>query len=455
TQTAAIGAIGIAGALALALTFVPAALHAIDNGGNVNPHWLDRVAARSLGPNLRNGRQILVLLVGAASVFCGVFVPGLRFSDGSAPFVQAAPLDTPAAQNAVHFLLPAGEPSRSTVEKLAKLPQTGAIRWVEQFLPGEIDVKLQHLRQLDGFLAGLPSPQGPSANTRPGAIFTALEAGLRKISDDPATAPDLRDASHRLRRAFTLYANSSLPSPARVNALEAALFSGLGNLPAAAAQLAGLTAPTLTDLDHALRQRFVSPNGLWRIEVLPKPGVRRLVFAGAMRKFSPKAAGAPVVALARGEIMHHETALALAIALAAAAMAILIYLRDAWGWIISLVPVLFGISLSATVVAASGQVVIPAALTAAVTAMAMCLSMSIILVLWGRQLRVSGTDTSFRMAVLPPLTFLAITAPLMMSAAPAVAAFGQASVVFLTVSLIVNLILVLQACAWVEAMRRR
>ena len=454
-QTAALGAIGVALALALSLTLLPAALGAFDRGGDVDRHWLDRAVARPLGSNLRNGRQILVLLVVAAAVFCGVFVPGLRFGDGSRAPAQAAPLDTPVAQDAIHFLAEAGDPARRAVEGLAKLPQTGAIRWAEQFLPADAKRKLQHLRQLDGFLAGAPLPHEPSADATLAATFTALEAGFRQISDDPATAPDLREASHRLRRAFSLYANPELPSPARAKALEAALFSGLQNLSATAGQLAGLGEPGLAELGEALRQRFVSANGLWRIEVLPKPGVRRLTFAGAMRKFSPQAAGAPVVALARSEVMHHETALAVALAFIAAAVAVLLYLRDVWDWIISLFPALFGISLSAAVVAASGQPVVPSALAAAMAAMVLCFSSSIILVLWERQQRVSPNDPSVRAAVLPPLTFLGAAAPLMMSAIPAVAAFGKASVVFLAAAMVVNLIAVPQACAWAEALRRR
>ncbi|MBC8035664.1 MAG: hypothetical protein H7X89_00375 [Rhizobiales bacterium] len=455
-ETAAIGAIAIAVAFALSLTLLPAALGALDRGGEVGRHWLDRGVAQPSGPNFRNGRQIVVLLVVAASVFCGVFVPGLRFGDAPRRAVQTAPLDTPVAQDAVHFLVESGDPARRAVEELAKLPQTGAIRWIEQFLPTDAERKLHHLRQLEGFLTDLPASYESSAETLPGATFTALEAGLRQISDDPATAPDLREASHRLRRAFSLYANPELPAPGRVKALEAALFSDLGNLSSTAGQLAGLGAPTLADLDQALRQRFVSANGLWRIEVLPKPGVRRLAFAGAMRKFSAQAAGAPVVALARSEIMHHETAIALAFAFAAAAAAILLYLRDVWDWITSLVPLLFGISLSAAVAAATAQIVLPSAFAAAITAMPLCLSMSILLILWGRQRRESATttDTSFRAAVLPPLTFLGVAAPLMLSENSPVAAFGQASVLFLAATMAVNFIVVPQASAWADALRR-
>jgi len=453
-HTAAIGAISIATALALSLTLLPVALIAVDRGG-VNRHWLDRAVARPLGPNLQNGRQILVLVVVAASVFCGVFVPGLRFGDGPRPTGQLAPLDTPVAQDAVHVLVEAGDPARRAVEELAKLPQTGAIRWIEQFLPTDAEPKLQHLRRLDGFLTDLPAPNIPPADVTPGAIFTDLEAGFRQISGDPATAPDLREASQRLRQAFGLYSNPQLPASAGVKALEAALFSGLGILAVKAAEISRLAIPSIADFDPAFRQRFVSENGLWRIEVLPKPGARRLAFAGAMRKFSGQAAGAPIVALARSEIIHHETALAVAIAFIAAAIAALLYLRDFLDWVISLVPLLFGISLSAAVAAATGHIIVSSALAGAMTGMALCLSMSVLLVLWGRQTQESSNDATFRTALLPSLIFLGAAAPLMMSANPPVAAFGQASVLFVSIAMAVNLIIVPQACAWAEVLRRR
>ncbi|MGH6819333.1 MAG: hypothetical protein ACREDU_00540, partial [Methylocella sp.] len=296
TETAAIGAVGTALAFLLTLTLAPAVIAVLDRGEEVDPHWLDAAVARPLGSNLRNGRQILVLLIVAAAIFCGVFVPGLRFGDAPRPMVQQASLDTPVAQDAVHFLVGAEDAARAMVDGLARLPQTGAIRWAEQFLPTGTERKLQSLRRLDGFLAGPPAPHELPAEATLSTILASLETGFRQISNDPATKPGLRQATHRLRRAFSLFANPGPPAPARVEALEAALFSGLENLSSMAAQLAKIGAPGTEDLDPALRRRFVSANGIWRIEVLPKPGVRRLAFAAAMRKFSGTAAGAPVVA---------------------------------------------------------------------------------------------------------------------------------------------------------------
>ncbi len=450
-ETAALGAFAIALAFILSLTLLPAMLYAFDRWGEVKRHWLDALMARSMGPNLRNGRQIIVLLVIATSVFCGVFVPGVRFGDAPRQPRPVVPLDTPAAEDAVHFVVQAGESARRAVKQITELPQTGAIRWVDQFLPADAEQKLQHLRQLDGYLAGLPVAQA-SAYAASEATFTALDAGLRQISGDPATSPDLSEASHRLRRALSLYTNSETPTPGSIKRLETALFSGLVSLPAITSQLAGLAVPTINELDPALRQRFVSKDNLWRIEVLPKHGVSTLAFAGAMRKFSSEAAGGPLVVLARSEIVHHEAALALAIALAAAAIATLLHLRNITDWMIAFAPAPFTIALSAAAVAASGQVVLPSALAAAMMGMAFCLSMSIMLVMWCRERTPSPW---VRAAVLPPLTFIGVAAPLMASASPHVAAFGQSAAVFLGLAIAVNLLVVPQACAWTEALRGR
>lgn len=58
-----------------------------------------------------------------------------------------------------------------------------------------------------------------------------------------------------------------------------------------------------------------------------------------MRRAFPAAAGEPLLALARNEIIHHETLLALAAAAVAAAILALAALRSLAGWVVSLVPV--------------------------------------------------------------------------------------------------------------------
>jgi hypothetical protein len=401
---------------------------------------------------LRNALQVLMLVLVAASAFsAAVFVPALRFGETVNP-AQQAPLDSPVALGAVHFLREPGEPARRLVDDLAKLPEVGAIRTVEQFLPADTDEKRRSLSQLDGYMPGATLSGEAPADDDIGAAFTRLEDGLRQIADNGATAPDLGAAAHRLRRAVELFTNPTLPSPDRVMELEHSLFAGLSSLPGVAAKLANLDTPQLSDLDPNLRRRFVGEDGIWRVEVLPKPGVSRLSFAAAMRRLDSKAAGAPIAELARNEIMHHESALAAAIAFVLSAIVMLLILRNVLDWVIAVVPTGFAIGLSAAAMVGSGSLLSSPALAAGMTAIAMSLSASVILVLSARQV---PPGTGFRAAVLPPIVLAGALAPLAISTDQGVAEFGRVSALFELTAVTVVAIAVPQLWAWAETLRRR
>ncbi|MBI2719672.1 MAG: hypothetical protein HYX36_13075 [Rhizobiales bacterium] len=441
----------------LAFTLVPVLLQAFDRRPAPQPHWLDEAVAAPPGPNARNALQVLVLVLVAASAFCGVFVPALRFGDVAALSRQAAPLDTPAAIDAVHLLTPPGAPALALARSLAALPETGSIRWIEQFLPEDTGRKLALLRQLDGFLPG-----GPAASDVPDApaldrTFADLATGLRQISDSPAASPELRDAAQRLRRAVALYAGPVTPDANRTAGLEDALFSGLGDLAAAADRLARLDDPRPADLDRDLQRRFVAADGTWRMEAVPAAGVSRLSFAAAIRRLDPAAAGDPIAELARNEIMHHEAGLAAAFAGAAAVLLLLAYLRRIFDWLLALLPAAATAALSAALVVGSGGLLDSASLAAVMAALAMALSVTLILLIGireeeGRAGRSPGT--AFRSALLPPLAMIAAMAPLAISSDAQIGNYGLLASLFVAIAVLTSLILVPQLSSWLASLRR-
>ena len=448
---------GIAVALAVTITLVPAMLAAFDRAEVVDVHWLDATAAEELGSNAHNTLQMLVLVLVAASAFCSVFVFNLRFGDAGGGHAPLAPLDSPVALNAVHLLSPPGDAAARLVAQLAALPQVGSARFVEQYLPIDAGRKLRSLQQLDGLLTmpaapPRPLPDGPTL----ASLFLGIETGLQQISDDPATAPDLRKAVQRLRHAVVLYANPKAPAAANVLALQNRLFSGLAELSAAAVRLARLDTPGLADLDPALRQRFVAADGIWRIEVLPAPAAGPLAFALALRKLSPMAAGRPIVQLARNEIMHHETGRALLLAFAVAAAILLLVLRNVIDWIVALLPAGLATCLVAAVVVSSGGILDLASLAAAMTGFAMCLASAVMLVLRAREAGDGGRPpgSAFRAALLPPLALIGSLAPLAISSNAAVAHFGLVSCLFEAIAVSVCLIAVPQFSLWAKVLRR-
>jgi hypothetical protein len=272
-----------------------------------------------------------------------------------------------------------------------------------------------------------------------------LETGLRAVADHRETAPELRQAAHRLRRAVAIFALSQPPSQDRIDALEGALFGGLGAVNETAERLSRLSEPEPGDLDPGLRRRFQSPQGLWRIEVLPRSDVATANFAEALRRFSPSAAGDPIVALARSEIMRRAAFTALAAGLALAAFMAVAYLQRHDLTLAVLLPLPMAIGLSAAAITAAQLTVTPAGLAAAAMALAFGLASATVLAM--RQKSDSDPSTA-RAAILPPLVLLAGIAPLSISALPALQDFGRMTTLLLALQLVVNSFVVPQIGAW-------
>ncbi|MCB1380435.1 MAG: MMPL family transporter [Alphaproteobacteria bacterium] len=438
-------------ALLVALTLVPAALALFDNDGKpVDSHWFDIAVSRGPSTNLQNAVQVFGMLIVAAGVFSGVFLPGTRLGERIAGFSPPPILDTPDARGAIHVLT-TPDTAKELIASLSTLPEVGAIRWVGQFLPLDAGAKIATLRQIEGLMPGLPAPRTLDDQTAVSATFAELETGLRKIADNPVTDTGLRDAAHRLRRTISLLANPELPSPGRVLALEEALFAGLGQLSRVAEQLVNLRPPALDDLEPGLRRRFISDAGRWRIEVMPKPDVGVLSFAAAVRRVVPSAAGEPVMALARNEVMHHETGIALAAALAAATVMAFAVLRRPVRWLMVLPATAFFYTFSAAAVAELGLALNTAMLTALSTISALAISSAILVAERHPRRRgdpVNRPIAAFRAALLPPLVLAGAVAPLMISSIQPVALFGTMASLLLAVALLVNALLLPCLAIW-------
>ncbi len=445
---AVLAAFAIIAAFAGALLLMPACLTIFEAAdGEPLEHWFDVAMAAPASRGFRQFRQSLAIVLIPVSLFATLFLTGLAIGDdGEAP-PPPAPLDGPAGFGAVHLIAPPGTTARQMIPVIGRMPEVGAIRWIDLFLPRDVAAKRAALAKLTGFLPPLPPPAPQSTLQQTDNQFAALEAGLRAIANHRNTAPDLRQAAHRLRRAVAIFALAQPPSQDRIDALESALFGGFGALNETAERLAGLPEPAPGDLDPGLRRRFQSPQGLWRIEVLPRSDVSSPGFAEALRKFSAGAAGDPIVALARGEIMRAAAFTALAAGLALAAFLAVAYLQRFDLTLAVLLPLPMAIGLSAAAIAGAKLTVTPAGLAAATMALAYGLASAAVLA----QHEMSDIDPSAaRAAVLPPLVLLAGVAPLSISALPALQDFGRMASLLLALQLTVNFFVVPQIAAWTD-----
>ena len=452
---AVIALIGCVVAWLVSFTLLPAALSLLAAPRpEEEPNWLDDVLSREASPSLRSGLDAAAMVVLAAAIFCAAFLPAIRFGERQLPSAPAL-IQTPDARGAIHILVAqTGVPDLA--DKLAGLPEVGAFRTATQFLPPEAPEKIAQLRRLSALTPFAPAFRPPADAAQLANVFQDLDEQLTAIAVGPVTSPALKEAVLRLRRAVTLFAAPEPPTPARVASLEQALFGGLGELSARLEQLARLEVPGVSSLDPRLLRRFVSEQGIWRVEVMPKTGGSELSFAATLRAAVPQAAGEPLISLARNEIIHHETLLALCTALVLAAFLLLAALRNVTGWMLSLAPAATFITLTAALTV-TFNVSLNAAMLAGLSA-ALALLIASSMTVAGQFTGVGNQAGSFgqsiRAALLPPLALAVAVAPLSLSSRPAVAEVGSALAMLLLMAALLSVLLVPAIARWLESLTR-
>lgn len=440
------GAIALVGCLAAwvaALTVLPAALVlTAPRQAELAPHWLDEAMGDGGPVTGRGAMDIAAMLLLAVAVFSAVFLPAMRFGERQLASFPPPLLETPDARGAVHILAPeAGV--RELVNRLSALPEVGAIRTAQQFLPPDAGDKIAELRRLSVIAPFDPAFGGTADDATLKQDFDDLQSQLTNIANGQASTPQLRDASLRLRRAAELFTAPEPPGAERVAALEKSLFGGIGPVSALVQRLAVLQPPGVMDLPPQLLRRFVAEDGTWRIEVMPRSGTGELSFAAALRRAVPQSAGEPIVSLVRNEMIHHEAILALLIGLFAAGLVVLASLRSLRGLVLSLAPAAAFITLTAAVTVMldiSLTAAVLAGISAAVAVLVSC-SMLVAARLRGGPDALHAHLLPLRAVLLPPVTLAGAAAPLVISSRPAVAEIGASlAMLFLIVALLVVLL---------------
>jgi multidrug efflux pump subunit AcrB len=457
SQFAAIALFATVVSWVVSLTLLPAALSVLAARRPAEEtNWLDEALGSNASFHRRNACDALAMIVLAAAIFCAAFLPAVRFGERQLPSTPPPLLETPDARGAVHILTPQ-DALDTLVEKLSGLPEVGTIRTVTQFLPPEAPEKIAELRRLSGLTTFEPAFRGPADQAQLTQSFAELEQQLTAIAVGPATSPDLKDAALRLRRSLMLFMSPTPPSPERVAQLEAALFGGLGQLSGRVERLSQLAVPTVESLDPRLLRRFVSEQGIWRIEVMPRSGTSELNFSAAIRRAVPQAAGEPLVSLARNEIIHHETVRALAPALAFTAFLVLVALRNVTAWILTMVPAAAFITLAAAVSVTfriSINASMLAGLSAAIAVLIVC-SMRVAGQLSDNTNSTGAFGLALRAALLPPLALAGAVAPLALSSRPSVSEVGGALAVLLLIAAALSVLLVPTLARWIDTMMGR
>jgi hypothetical protein len=458
SQFATIALFGCAMAWLVSMTLLPAAFSLLaPRRAAEEPNWLDEALGGTPTPAGRHALDGAAMAVMAAAIFCAVFLPAVRFGERQLPSAPPPLIETPDARGAIHILAPEDR-VEDLLGKLASLAEVGAVRAASQFLPPQAPEKIAELRRLASLTPFEPAFRGPAADADQLArSFAELEEQLTAIAVGPATSPELKDAALRLRRAVVLYMSPQPPTPARVAELERALFEGLGQLSLLMERLARIEAPGIGSLDPRLLRRFVSEEGVWRIEVMPRSGTGQLSFAAAVRRAVPEAAGEPMVFLSRNEIIHHETMLAMMMASTLVAFLVLAALRNVMGWVLALAPAGAFVTLAAALTVLFGISVNAAMLAGLSAALAVIIASSMRLAddLSAMPRTATAFGVPLRAALLPPLVLAATVGPLALSSRPAVAEVGAALALLLVIAALLCSLLVPALARWFATLTGR
>ena len=453
SQFAAIALFGCAVAWLVSMTLLPAALSVLAARRPAEePNWLDEALGGPPTAAGRNAMDAVAMIVLAAAMVSAVLIPSVRFGERQLPSAPPPLIETPDARGAIHILAPA-DSVEALQNSLAGVAEVGAVRTASQFLPPQAPEKIAELGRLSSLTPFEPAFRNRVDPAQVVQSLAELEVQLTAIAVGPATSPALKDAALRLRRAVALFMSPQPPTAERVAALERALFGGLGELSALTERLSRLEAPGIGSLDPRLLRRFVSEQGVWRIEVMPRSGAGQLSFPAAVRRTVPEAAGEPLVFLARNEIIHRETTLALATALSLAAIIVLAALRNVAAWILSLAPAGAFVTLAAAVIVQLG-ISLNAAMLAGLSAAVAVLIASAMRVADHLASRpaISAIGPPLRAALLPPLALAGTVGPLALSSRPAVAEVGAVLALLLVVAALLVSLLVPALARWIDTL---
>lgn len=301
---------GMVIAFVASITLIPAILKLIpDNQRKIEAKLAHKVAnEKAPGEQTSSVRAIASLAVIAIALAALFSFPQARFDgdpvnlkDPDAPSVSAF-LELAKEEAGVHYtaeyLSGAGPQAREMAEKFRALPIVDKVMMVEEFLPADQDTKLAELGKLNDLVPRTVNSEadiGAAARSRMLQIISRNMSALTETSDAPA---DLKASAVRMKAAVDGFIEVKGNDEAAVRKLEDSLFQGLPALLGDINQLGTTSKVTIDTLDESIRERYVAPDGRWRLEISPSGDMRDegklYEFVDAVKAVSGEAIGAAV-----------------------------------------------------------------------------------------------------------------------------------------------------------------
>lgn len=231
--------------------------------------------------------------------------------------------------------------------KLAALPETESVVTLRDFVPDAQHEKLAIIDELALILGGVVPTQDA---TLPPA--QAVAASLTELADRLAgETPQAARLTEAARRAAATLRAEGPAADRLVERLDEVLLAGLRHRTGRLVDGLSAGPVALEDLPASLVERWVAPDGRWRLEIIAAPALARAQadaeFVAAVSAVAPNATGLPLVHVKAGEAVVGAFQQAFITAGVLVTLVLLVLLRRPRSAFLALVPLVLATPLTA------------------------------------------------------------------------------------------------------------
>ncbi len=312
-QLGVIAGAGVIIALFVSITYAPAALSLAPL--RVPQHDpLENRAARSFAEKFSAPVAVVVILLGLASL---IFLPQARFDadpmslrDPSSPSVKGFNLlftDDDTLPYRLSRLVGSAEEAEATAAAAKKLETVKSARSLPDYVPDDQDAKLEVIDFASGSLAFALDADPMISSLVPGSGAAVLEERLNEAySDGPA------------KRLAGLLAEAK-GDPEQMERIEENVFRFWPSLVERLKLQFNADYVDIDSLPEALSSRYRSPDGQWRVDILPEEDVRDPAalsrFVASVEALYPDVSGGAIQTKKAGDVISDSMLEATGIAL--------------------------------------------------------------------------------------------------------------------------------------------
>ncbi len=308
-QLGIIAAGGLVIAFVASITLVPAILSLLP--GKQEKFARNMAGNHSVSGNVSSGSRarclatlvILALAAGSLFTFSQARFDGdpINLKDPSAPTVKAFMEildDQPGEVYSGQVLVHPGQPARQLVERLTALPAVKKVHSIADFLPENQAAKLAVLHPLRDVMPRVVNSGSDIGDEVRSRMLASISRNMKALSDVEDAPETLRASAKRLQKAIAAFDTKNGDDETARHRLEKQLFIGLPDMLAEINRLATTNIVSVDALQTTLRERFVAPDGHWRLEVVPAEDMRDAGnlkdFVKSVQSVDPDVSGSPV-----------------------------------------------------------------------------------------------------------------------------------------------------------------